>query len=183
MVRTNEEFRRELQYTEVLSKMPLSTVEKIGDSQPVETDELLGGVVAGQGVQVALDDDGGRFFIHDHNPRRSWRLWPFYRILCSLAPPSKSVGRGRWPNRIGGGHNQERGKDHQPCGPHGRLAIAPAREGSLVRLLRFDGMRCGAPNGSRAGSEGSNTRKELRKGRSAFRGSKLETRRVFFLNL
>jgi crotonobetainyl-CoA:carnitine CoA-transferase CaiB-like acyl-CoA transferase/DNA-binding beta-propeller fold protein YncE len=35
MVRTNEEFRRELQYTEVLSKAPLITVEKIGDSEPV----------------------------------------------------------------------------------------------------------------------------------------------------
>jgi len=35
MVRTNEEFRRESQYTEVLSKMPLITVEKIGDSEPV----------------------------------------------------------------------------------------------------------------------------------------------------
>ena len=35
MVRTNEEFLRELQYTEVLSKMPLITVEKIGDSEPV----------------------------------------------------------------------------------------------------------------------------------------------------
>jgi crotonobetainyl-CoA:carnitine CoA-transferase CaiB-like acyl-CoA transferase len=35
MVRTNEEFRREPQYTEVLSKMPLITVEKIGDSEPV----------------------------------------------------------------------------------------------------------------------------------------------------
>ena len=34
-VRTNEEFRREPQYTEVLSKMPLITVEKIGDSEPV----------------------------------------------------------------------------------------------------------------------------------------------------
>src|SRR5437868_10357878 len=35
MVRTNEEFRREPQYTDVLSKMPLITVEKIGDSDPV----------------------------------------------------------------------------------------------------------------------------------------------------
>jgi crotonobetainyl-CoA:carnitine CoA-transferase CaiB-like acyl-CoA transferase len=34
-VRTNEEFRRELQYTEVLSKMPLITVEKIADSDPI----------------------------------------------------------------------------------------------------------------------------------------------------
>jgi hypothetical protein len=33
-VRTNEEFRKELQYTEVLSKMPVITVEKIGDSEP-----------------------------------------------------------------------------------------------------------------------------------------------------
>jgi crotonobetainyl-CoA:carnitine CoA-transferase CaiB-like acyl-CoA transferase len=35
MVRTNEEFRRERQYKEVLSKMPLITVEKIGESEPV----------------------------------------------------------------------------------------------------------------------------------------------------
>ena len=35
MVRTNEEFRRELQYTEVLARMPLITVEKIGESEPV----------------------------------------------------------------------------------------------------------------------------------------------------
>jgi hypothetical protein len=35
MVRTNEEFRREAQYEQVLSKMPLITVEKIGESVPV----------------------------------------------------------------------------------------------------------------------------------------------------
>jgi crotonobetainyl-CoA:carnitine CoA-transferase CaiB-like acyl-CoA transferase len=35
MVRTNEEFRSEPQYTEVLSRMPLITLEKIGDSEPV----------------------------------------------------------------------------------------------------------------------------------------------------
>src|SRR4029077_7769565 len=34
-VRTNEEFRRELQYSEVLAHMPLITIEKIGDSEPV----------------------------------------------------------------------------------------------------------------------------------------------------
>ena len=34
-VRTNEEFRREAQYEQVLSKMPLITVEKIGESDPV----------------------------------------------------------------------------------------------------------------------------------------------------
>src|ERR1700693_4645504 len=35
MVRANEEFRREPQYTQVLSKMPLITVEKISESDPV----------------------------------------------------------------------------------------------------------------------------------------------------
>jgi crotonobetainyl-CoA:carnitine CoA-transferase CaiB-like acyl-CoA transferase len=35
IVRTNEELRREMQYTEVLSKMPLIAVEKIGDSEPI----------------------------------------------------------------------------------------------------------------------------------------------------
>jgi crotonobetainyl-CoA:carnitine CoA-transferase CaiB-like acyl-CoA transferase len=34
-VRTFEEFLKERQYTEVLSKLPLITVEKIGDSEPV----------------------------------------------------------------------------------------------------------------------------------------------------
>jgi crotonobetainyl-CoA:carnitine CoA-transferase CaiB-like acyl-CoA transferase len=35
MVRTFEEFQKELQYTEVLSKMPLITLEKIGESEPI----------------------------------------------------------------------------------------------------------------------------------------------------
>ena len=35
MVRSNEEFRSEPQYTDVLSRMPLITVEKIGESDPV----------------------------------------------------------------------------------------------------------------------------------------------------
>jgi len=35
MVRSNDEFRREPQYTEVLAQMPLITIEKIGDSEPV----------------------------------------------------------------------------------------------------------------------------------------------------
>src|SRR6202163_2531419 len=35
MVRTNDEFRKEPQYTDVLSRMPLITVEKIGDSEPL----------------------------------------------------------------------------------------------------------------------------------------------------
>jgi CoA-transferase family III len=61
-VRTNEEFRREPQYTEVLSKMPLITVEKIGESDPVPlkaSDNLplagvralgMGHVIAGAGM-------------------------------------------------------------------------------------------------------------------------------------
>src|SRR6266403_1857157 len=35
MIRTYEEFRREPQYTQVLSQMPLITVEKIGETDPV----------------------------------------------------------------------------------------------------------------------------------------------------
>ena len=35
MVRTNEEFRSEPQYTEVLSKLPLITLEKIAESEPM----------------------------------------------------------------------------------------------------------------------------------------------------
>jgi len=35
MVRTNEEFLKERQFNEVLSRMPLITLEKIGDSEPV----------------------------------------------------------------------------------------------------------------------------------------------------
>jgi crotonobetainyl-CoA:carnitine CoA-transferase CaiB-like acyl-CoA transferase len=62
MVRTNEEFRREPQYTGVLSKMPLITVEKVGESDPVPLkgdDSLplsgvralgMGHVIAGAGM-------------------------------------------------------------------------------------------------------------------------------------
>jgi len=62
MVRTNEEFRREPQYTDVLSKMPLITVQKISDSEPVPlkaSDNLplagvralgMGHVIAGAGI-------------------------------------------------------------------------------------------------------------------------------------
>jgi hypothetical protein len=35
MLRTNEELRKEIQYTEVLSKMPLIRLEKIGESEPI----------------------------------------------------------------------------------------------------------------------------------------------------
>ena len=62
MVRSNEEFRREPQYTDVLSRMPLITVEKIGESDPVPlkaSDNLplagiralgMGHVIAGAGI-------------------------------------------------------------------------------------------------------------------------------------
>src|SRR5438045_4424434 len=62
IVRTNDECRCELQYIEVLSKMPLITVEKIGDSEPVPLklgDNLplagiralgMGHVIAGAGM-------------------------------------------------------------------------------------------------------------------------------------
>src|SRR5271170_3889309 len=62
MVRTNEEFRNEPQYTEVLSRMPLITLEKIGESDPVPfqrgakspLDGIrafgLGHVIAGAGI-------------------------------------------------------------------------------------------------------------------------------------
>src|ERR1700719_44287 len=39
MVRTNDEFRKEGQYTEVLSRMPLITLEKIGESEPMPLDK------------------------------------------------------------------------------------------------------------------------------------------------
>ena len=62
MVRTNDEFRKELQYTEVLSRMPLICLEKIGDSEPMPfkpdaTTPLdgiralgMGHVIAGAGI-------------------------------------------------------------------------------------------------------------------------------------
>jgi crotonobetainyl-CoA:carnitine CoA-transferase CaiB-like acyl-CoA transferase len=62
MVRINEEFRNEPQYTEVLSTMPLITLEKIGESDPIPlkrgaTSPLdgiralgLGHVIAGAGI-------------------------------------------------------------------------------------------------------------------------------------
>ena len=58
IVRTNEELRREIQYTEVLSKTPLITVEKIGESEPIPIrgrgDLPLGGTRAlGMGHVIA----------------------------------------------------------------------------------------------------------------------------------
>jgi len=62
MVRTFEEFRKELQYTEVLSRMPLISVEKIGESDPIPFEKDgkspldgirafgMGHVIAGAGI-------------------------------------------------------------------------------------------------------------------------------------
>src|SRR5262249_48076749 len=46
-VRTFEEFRKEPQYTEVLSRMPLITVEKIGDSEPIPFTKNAAGPLEG----------------------------------------------------------------------------------------------------------------------------------------
>lgn len=58
IVRTNQELRQEVQYTEVLSKMPLITVEKIGESEVMPISGLetlpLGGIRAlGMGHVIA----------------------------------------------------------------------------------------------------------------------------------
>jgi hypothetical protein len=37
------------------------------------SNDRLGGGVPGQGVQVTLDDDGGRFFVHGRGHRRTRR--------------------------------------------------------------------------------------------------------------
>src|SRR5215831_7080792 len=69
-VRTFEEFRKEAQYTDVLSRMPLITVEKIGDSEPVPfkkdgkspLDGIralgMGHVIAGAGIGRDLAQHG-----------------------------------------------------------------------------------------------------------------------------
>jgi crotonobetainyl-CoA:carnitine CoA-transferase CaiB-like acyl-CoA transferase len=66
MVRTNEEFCKELQYTEVLSKMPLVALEKLGESEPIQfkpdakspLDGIralgMGHVIAGPGIGRGL---------------------------------------------------------------------------------------------------------------------------------
>jgi crotonobetainyl-CoA:carnitine CoA-transferase CaiB-like acyl-CoA transferase len=69
-VRTFEEFRKEPQYTEVLSRMPLIRVEKIGDSEPMPFEENakspldgirafgMGHVIAGGGMGRDLAQHG-----------------------------------------------------------------------------------------------------------------------------
>ncbi len=78
MVRTNEEFRREPQYTDVLSKMPLITVEKIAESDPVPlkaSDNLpLAGVRAlGMGHVIAGAALGRDMALYGADVLNIWR--------------------------------------------------------------------------------------------------------------
>src|SRR5262249_50863194 len=49
-----------------------------------------GGRVPGQRVQLALNDDGGRCFVHGQGHLRNTRLQSFYPFCCPPAPPRKS---------------------------------------------------------------------------------------------
>jgi crotonobetainyl-CoA:carnitine CoA-transferase CaiB-like acyl-CoA transferase len=78
MIRTNEEFRREPQYTDVLSKMPLITVEKIGESDPVPlkaSDNLpLAGIRAfGMGHVIAGAAMGRDMALYGADVLNIWR--------------------------------------------------------------------------------------------------------------
>ncbi len=78
MVRTNEEIRREPQYTQVLSKMPLITVEKIGESDPVPlkaSDNLpLSGIRAfGMGHVIAGGAIGRDMALYGADVLNIWR--------------------------------------------------------------------------------------------------------------
>jgi len=78
MVRTNEELRREPQYTQVLSKMPLITVEKIGESNPVPlkpSDNLpLSGIRAlGMGHVIAGAAMGRDMALYGADVLNIWR--------------------------------------------------------------------------------------------------------------
>ena len=57
-------------------------------------DDRLGGGVPGQGVQVALDDGGGRFFVHGRGTRGTSRLRTSVPILVSTRPSQKECGTG-----------------------------------------------------------------------------------------
>src|SRR5436853_2232005 len=78
MVRTNEEFRREAQYEQVLSKMPLITVEKIGESDPVplkaSANLPLNGIRAfGMGHVIAGGAMGRDMALYGANVLNIWR--------------------------------------------------------------------------------------------------------------
>src|SRR5262249_33458204 len=78
--------------------------------QQLSNDWLAGGV-PGQGIQVALDDDGGRFFVHGQAPKDQGSYRHFMQFLVHPDHPRKSVGR-------------EAG-----CGPTGSRGDQPSNQG------------------------------------------------------
>src|SRR5215470_11303484 len=77
-VRTFEEFRKEPQYTDVLSRMPLITVEKIGDSEPIpfkkDGKTPLDGIrAAGMGHVIAGAGMGRDLALHGADVLNIWR--------------------------------------------------------------------------------------------------------------
>src|SRR5262249_45737517 len=77
-VRTFDEFRKEPQYTEVLSRMPLITVEKIGDSEPIPftknaTSPLDGIRALGMGHVIAGAAMGRDLAQHGADVLNIWR--------------------------------------------------------------------------------------------------------------
>ncbi len=77
-VRTFDEFRKELQYTEVLSRMPLIMVEKIGESEPVPfrkggTSPLDGIRAFGMGHVIAGAAIGRDLALHGADVLNIWR--------------------------------------------------------------------------------------------------------------
>src|SRR6516164_10671 len=80
MVRTFDEFRTELQYTEVLSRMPLISVEKIGESDPIPVKKdgksPLDGVRAfGMGHVIAGAGIGRDLACYGADVLNIWRPW------------------------------------------------------------------------------------------------------------
>jgi len=80
MVRTFDEFRTELQYTEVLSRMPLISVEKIGESDPIplkkDGKSPLDGVRAfGMGHVIAGAGIGRDLACYGADVLNIWRPW------------------------------------------------------------------------------------------------------------
>jgi crotonobetainyl-CoA:carnitine CoA-transferase CaiB-like acyl-CoA transferase len=77
-IRTFEEFRKEPQYTEVLSRMPLISVEKIGESEPVQFSKAakspLDGIRAfGFGHVIAGAGIGRDLALHGADVLNIWR--------------------------------------------------------------------------------------------------------------
>src|SRR5215472_17366371 len=80
MVRTFDEFRTELQYTEVLSRMPLISVEKIGESDPISLKKdgksPLDGIRAfGMGHVIAGAGIGRDLACYGADVLNIWRPW------------------------------------------------------------------------------------------------------------